>query len=154
MPDRSRRDLLRGGLTLVSAALVAGSDALRRTAPAPAPSPTRRVGVMLAVTRDDSTAVIGAFLTVLRERGWDFGSNLTVEWREAQDTHRRSCQTESPNFGCDSRSFIESRVGLLRDARAKSGVAFHPVTATASASAQLNHVSHHDVAGRALDLEP
>lgn len=82
MPDRSRRDLLRGGLTLASAALVAGCDMPFRSAPSPAP--TRRIGVMLAATRNDSAASIGAFLGVLRERGWVSGSNLTVEWREAQ----------------------------------------------------------------------
>jgi len=78
---RSRRCVLRGALALGSLALLGGCSLLPPGTPAG--EPTRRIGVLLSGSRNDSLA-LPAFLDGLRQRGWEVGRNLVVDWREAQ----------------------------------------------------------------------
>jgi putative ABC transport system substrate-binding protein len=78
----SRRQVVQGGLVLISLGLLSGCGVLPPQAQQPAK--VHRVGFLLATSASVEAARIDAFQQGLRELGYQEGQNIVIEWRYAE----------------------------------------------------------------------
>jgi putative ABC transport system substrate-binding protein len=114
-PGRSRRRVLRGALALGSFALLGGCGTLPESPPTA--EPVRRIGVLVYTTRRESPA-LELFVRGLRERGWELGRNLSIDWREAQGQPGRYRQLANELIKLGVEVIVAQTSGMVEAARA------------------------------------